>query len=113
MAVLDYMLAANYALSGYVHMGHGTGKMIKRDKLETIQRRITVAALVDRHRQNAVAMSVGRRGRSIAGAREFAIAEFDKSSFQRPLHIRHFRLASISTCFRDRPTFICGPKMTE
>ena len=29
MAALDYMIAANYALSGYVHMGHGTGKMIE------------------------------------------------------------------------------------
>jgi alkylation response protein AidB-like acyl-CoA dehydrogenase len=29
MAALDYMLGANYALSGYVHMGHGTGKMIE------------------------------------------------------------------------------------
>jgi len=29
MAALDYMLGANYALSGYVLMGHGTGKMIE------------------------------------------------------------------------------------
>jgi hypothetical protein len=29
MAALEYMIAANYSLSGYVHMGHGTGKMIE------------------------------------------------------------------------------------
>ncbi len=28
-AVMDYVVAANYALSGYTHMGHGTGKMIE------------------------------------------------------------------------------------
>ncbi len=29
IAVMDYVVAANYALSGYTHMGHGTGKMIE------------------------------------------------------------------------------------
>jgi alkylation response protein AidB-like acyl-CoA dehydrogenase len=29
IAVMDYVVGANYALSGYTHMGHGTGKMIE------------------------------------------------------------------------------------
>lgn len=29
MAILDYVIGANYSLSGYTHMGHGTGKMIE------------------------------------------------------------------------------------
>ncbi|MBU0971593.1 MAG: acyl-CoA dehydrogenase [Proteobacteria bacterium] len=37
MAALDYMLAANYSLSGYVHMGHGTGKMIELYGTELIK----------------------------------------------------------------------------
>jgi len=28
MAIMDYVVGANYALSSYTHMGHGTGKMI-------------------------------------------------------------------------------------
>ncbi len=28
-AIMEYVVGANYALSGYVHMGHGTGKMIE------------------------------------------------------------------------------------
>jgi alkylation response protein AidB-like acyl-CoA dehydrogenase len=29
IAVMEYTVGANYALSGYIHMGHGTGKMIE------------------------------------------------------------------------------------
>ncbi len=29
MAIMEYTVGANYALSGYIHMGHGTGKMIE------------------------------------------------------------------------------------
>ncbi len=28
MAIMEYVVGANYSLSGYTHMGHGTGKMI-------------------------------------------------------------------------------------
>ncbi len=39
MAVMEYTVGANYALSGYIHMGHGTGKMIEifgTDKLKKL-----------------------------------------------------------------------------
>ena len=29
IAIMDYVVGANYALTGYTHMGHGTGKMIE------------------------------------------------------------------------------------
>ena len=29
IAIMEYIVGANYALSGYIHMGHGTGKMIE------------------------------------------------------------------------------------
>jgi len=29
IAIMEYTVGANYALSGYIHMGHGTGKMIE------------------------------------------------------------------------------------
>ncbi len=29
IAIMEYTTGANYALSGYTHMGHGTGKMIE------------------------------------------------------------------------------------
>ncbi|MCP4673884.1 MAG: acyl-CoA dehydrogenase [Desulfobacula sp.] len=29
IAIMEYTVGANYALSGYLHMGHGTGKMIE------------------------------------------------------------------------------------
>jgi alkylation response protein AidB-like acyl-CoA dehydrogenase len=29
VAIMEYTVGANYSLSGYVHMGHGTGKMIE------------------------------------------------------------------------------------
>ncbi|MCP3871577.1 MAG: acyl-CoA dehydrogenase [Desulfobacteraceae bacterium] len=28
-AIMEYVVGANYSLSGYIHMGHGTGKMIE------------------------------------------------------------------------------------
>ena len=37
VAIMEYTVGANYALSGYIHMGHGTGKMIEifgTDKLK-------------------------------------------------------------------------------
>ncbi|NOX32479.1 MAG: acyl-CoA dehydrogenase [Deltaproteobacteria bacterium] len=37
IAIMEYIVGANYALSGYIHMGHGTGKMIElfgTDKLK-------------------------------------------------------------------------------
>ncbi len=39
MAIMEYTVGANYALSGYIHMGHGTGKMIEifgTDKLKEL-----------------------------------------------------------------------------
>ncbi|HCY84921.1 MAG TPA: acyl-CoA dehydrogenase [Desulfobacteraceae bacterium] len=38
-AIMEYVVGANYALSGYTHMGHGTGKMIElygTDKLKNL-----------------------------------------------------------------------------
>ncbi len=37
MAVMDYIVGANYALSGYIHMGHGTGKMIELFGTDTLK----------------------------------------------------------------------------
>ena len=39
VALMEYTVGANYALSGYIHMGHGTGKMIElfgTDKIKTL-----------------------------------------------------------------------------
>jgi len=39
IAIMEYTVGANYALSGYIHMGHGTGKMIEifgTDKLKEL-----------------------------------------------------------------------------
>ena len=39
IAIMEYTVGANYALSGYIHMGHGTGKMIEffgTDKLKKL-----------------------------------------------------------------------------
>ncbi|WP_457551584.1 acyl-CoA dehydrogenase [Desulfobacula sp.] len=38
MAIMEYTVGANYALSGYIHMGHGTGKMIEVFGTDTLKK---------------------------------------------------------------------------
>jgi alkylation response protein AidB-like acyl-CoA dehydrogenase len=37
IAIMEYTAGANYALSGYIHMGHGTGKMIEIFGTDTLK----------------------------------------------------------------------------
>lgn len=37
MAIMEYVVGANYALSAYTHMGHGTGKMIELYGTDTLK----------------------------------------------------------------------------
>ncbi|MBT3485614.1 MAG: acyl-CoA dehydrogenase [Desulfobacula sp.] len=38
IAILDYIVGANYSLSGYINMGHGTGKMIELFGTDTLKK---------------------------------------------------------------------------
>ena len=38
IAIMDYVVSANYSLSAYTHMGHGTGKMIELFGTDTLKK---------------------------------------------------------------------------